>query len=217
MTITAKVDTETPRRLQERSIITRNKLLDAALDAFSERGFEGTSTREIADRANVHHPLITYHFDNKLTLWKGAVDRAFADIMRDFALSLDAFAGRPTGEQLENLIRVYVVFAASHPQLHRIIVHESAHPGERLDWLAKRYLRPLYENSRVLIVKGQSEGLVIPGEPALIYNLLRMAGSALFAVSHEVWLTTRLAVEDPKVIDELIDQLTILFLPGFRH
>lgn len=217
MSSALKAGPDQSRRLQERSIITRNKLLDAALDAFSEHGFEGTSTRAIADRANVHHPLITYHFDNKLTLWKGAVDKAFAEIMRDFAASIKEAAGRPTGEQLQNLIRVYVVFAASHPQLHRVIVHESAHPSERLDWLAENYLRPLYEYGRTLIVKGQSEGLVIPGDPALIYNLLRMAGSALFAVSHEIRLTTRLVVYDPSVVDELVDKLTTLFMPGFRR
>ena len=203
------------RRLQDRSVVTRNKLLDAALDAFSEHGFEGTSTRAIADRANVHHPLITYHFDNKLTLWKSAVDRAFAVIMSDFSSALDEVADRPTAEQLQNLVRVYVVFAASHPQLHRVIVHESAHHSERLDWLAENYLKPLYEYGHNLIRQGQAEGIVITGDPALIYNVLRMAGSALFAVSHEIRLTTNLAVYEPETIDELVAILTRLFLPGY--
>lgn len=217
MSSALKAGPDQSRRLQERSIITRNKLLDAALDAFSEHGFEGTSTRAIADRANVHHPLITYHFDNKLTLWKEAVDRAFVGIMDDFASSIKESAGKPTGEQLRNLIRVYVVFAASHPQLHRVIVHESAHPNERLDWLSKKYLRPLYDYGRTMIVEGQSNGLVISGDPALIYNLLRMAGSALFAVSHEIRQTTGLVVYDAKVVDDLVDKLTVCFLPGLEQ
>ena len=50
------------RKQQQRSIVTQHKLLDAAIAAFSENGFKGTSTRDIADRAGVHHPLITYHF-----------------------------------------------------------------------------------------------------------------------------------------------------------
>ena len=68
-----------PRKQQQRSIRTKQKLLDAALEAFSENGFKGTSTRDIAERAGVHHPLITYHFKNKETLWRAAADRIFRE------------------------------------------------------------------------------------------------------------------------------------------
>ena len=64
------VDSDRPaRRQQQRSLITQQKLLVAAIEAFSENGFSGTSTRDIAERAGVHHPLITYHFKNKEQLW----------------------------------------------------------------------------------------------------------------------------------------------------
>jgi AcrR family transcriptional regulator len=72
------------RKQQQRSIVTQQKLLDAAIEAFSENGFKGTSTRDIADRAGVHHPLITYHFKNKDQLWRAATDRIF----REFNISL---------------------------------------------------------------------------------------------------------------------------------
>ena len=72
------------RKQQKRSIVTQQKLLDAAIEAFSENGFKGTSTRDIAERAGVHHPLITYHFKNKDQLWRAATDRVF----REFNISL---------------------------------------------------------------------------------------------------------------------------------
>lgn len=212
----SKSATDKSRRLQERSIVTRNKLLDAALDAFSEHGFEGTSTRAIADRANVHHPLITYHFDNKLTLWKSAVDRAFAPILSEFAATVANSTERPAAEQMKSLIKAYVVFSASHPQLHRVIVHESAHPNERLDWLTKKYLQPLYLQGREIILQGQSAGIVIAGDPSLIYNMLRLGGSALFAVSHEIKQTTGLVMYDAAVVEDLVDTLAACFIPSFR-
>jgi len=200
------------RRVQDRSVVTRNKLLSAALAAFSEHGFEGTSTRAIADRADVHHPLITYHFDNKLTLWKAAVDAAFQGIVEQFEAAITELAAKPTQQQLQALIRVYVQFAADHPQLHRVIMHESAHPNERLDWLGERYLKPLYRFGEQAIRRGQAEGVVVPGDPALIYNLLRMGGSALFAASHEIRQTTGLDVCQPATIDELVNMLSAAFM-----
>ena len=77
-------DAKPARKQQQRSIVTQQKLLDAAIGAFSENGFKGTSTRDIADRAGVHHPLITYHFKNKDQLWRAAADRIF----REFNISL---------------------------------------------------------------------------------------------------------------------------------
>ena len=78
MSVATKNTEEKPRRKQQqRSLKTQQKLLAAAIEAFSENGFKGTSTRDIAVRASVHHPLITYHFKNKEELWRAAADRIF--------------------------------------------------------------------------------------------------------------------------------------------
>ena len=61
---------------------TRERILAAALDLFSERSFEGASTRLIAERAGVPQPLLTYHFGNKKELWRAAVGRLFEDLDR---------------------------------------------------------------------------------------------------------------------------------------
>ena len=82
-----------PRKQQQRSIRTKRKLLDAALEAFSENGFKGTSTRDIAERAGVHHPLITYHFKNKEELWRAAADRIFTEFNAALAAAAQAQAG----------------------------------------------------------------------------------------------------------------------------
>jgi len=57
-----------PRRRQARADATRTALLDAALVEFAANGFEGASTRTIAERAGTHQPQINYHFDSKEAL-----------------------------------------------------------------------------------------------------------------------------------------------------
>jgi AcrR family transcriptional regulator len=44
---------------------TRARIVMAALALFGERGFDGASTRDIAERAGVNAPAIGYYFDNK--------------------------------------------------------------------------------------------------------------------------------------------------------
>jgi AcrR family transcriptional regulator len=44
---------------------TRDRILDAALDLFTEKGFDGTSLREIAERLGVTKAALYYHFASK--------------------------------------------------------------------------------------------------------------------------------------------------------
>ena len=44
---------------------TRERILDVALDLFTDQGFDGTSMREIAERLDITKPAIYYHFASK--------------------------------------------------------------------------------------------------------------------------------------------------------
>lgn len=44
---------------------TRERILDVALDLFTDQGFDGTSMREIAERLHISKPAIYYHFASK--------------------------------------------------------------------------------------------------------------------------------------------------------
>jgi AcrR family transcriptional regulator len=44
---------------------TRERILDVALDLFTDQGFDGTSMREIAERLHMSKPAIYYHFASK--------------------------------------------------------------------------------------------------------------------------------------------------------
>lgn len=50
---------------------TRAHILDTALELFAERGFKGTSTRRIAQKAGVSEGLIFHHFKRKRDLLAG--------------------------------------------------------------------------------------------------------------------------------------------------
>lgn len=55
---------------------TKRLVLDAAERLFAERGFVGTSMRDIADASGVSQPLIQYHFEHKDGLYAAALRRA---------------------------------------------------------------------------------------------------------------------------------------------
>lgn len=57
------------RRLRrDRGAGTRQRLIEAALDVFGRQGFEGASTRQIAQAADANLAAIVYHFGSKEAL-----------------------------------------------------------------------------------------------------------------------------------------------------
>ena len=58
---------------QSRGDDTRRRILTAALDVFSAQGYEGTTTRQLADVAQVTLPSIQYYFGSKEGLYRAVV------------------------------------------------------------------------------------------------------------------------------------------------
>ena len=194
--------------------MTQQKLLDAAVEAFSESGFKGTSTRDIADRAGVHHPLITYHFKNKDQLWRAAADRIF----REFNIALakataEVPLSRPKA-RAETFIRTYVRYAHNQPALHKFILQESSHPSARLDWLVEHHLRPLFDIVVQSLRELQELGIAPPGDPAILFNMIRVSAGGLLALSEEIKGTSDIDFDSGEALDELADMIIRCFLPG---
>jgi AcrR family transcriptional regulator len=212
--VEAEVKEEKPaRKQQQRSIKTKQKLLDAAIEAFSENGFKGTSTRDIAERAGVHHPLITYHFKNKEELWRAAADRIFSKFNASMGQALQEVINECPRTRMAMLIRTYVRYAASQPALHKVMVQEASHPSSRLDWLIETHLRPLFEVTVKNLKELQDAGLAPQGNPAILFNLIRVSSGGLIALGHELKGTSGIDLEAPGTIDALSDMIIDVFLP----
>ena len=134
---------------------TRERILEAAVETFAEKGFTGASTREIARRAGTNQGLITYHFRTKDELWRAAADSIFEGLGVQLAGRLDALDLGDPRERAREAIRVYVRFAAAHPELFRIMVDEGRVAGERLAWLVDTHLLHLCFRGEAHLVAGQ--------------------------------------------------------------
>ena len=56
--------------MTEKEISTEEKILDAASEVFTEKGFSGTRTRDIAEKAGINLALLNYYFRSKEKLFE---------------------------------------------------------------------------------------------------------------------------------------------------
>jgi AcrR family transcriptional regulator len=173
---------------------TRERILVAALDLFADRSFEGATTREIAARAGVSQPSLSYHFRNKDELWRAAVAGLFSELDAALTGRIEGLRGVDEITTAKLVIRDFIAFSAAHPQLHRIITQESKGEGERIDWLVDEHVRPLYEMATGMFRRLAEQGAV-PDIPApFLYYILTGAGPTIFVLAPEC---RRLAGFDP--------------------
>jgi len=189
---------------------TREGILDAALDLFSELSFDGAKTRDIAARAGVTQPLLNYHFRSKDELWRGAVDRLFEALTRALSDRAEGLRGVDELTVARLMVREFVYFSAAHPQLHRIITQECKSDGPRMDWLVERHIRPLYEMTTGLFARLVERGEV-PDIPAPhLYYIVTGAGPTMFVLAPECRRLTGVDPHDPDVVEAHADAVTRL-------
>lgn len=188
-----------PRRVTRPSAdATRSRILGAALDLFSELSFDGATTREIAARAGVTQPLLSYHFSSKDELWRAAVDALFVELDTAMTSRAEGLRGVDELTVAELLVREFVHFSAAHPQLHRIITQECKSDGPRMDWLVERHVRPRYEQTTAMFERLVETGHVPDIPVAHLYYILTGAGPTMFVLAPEC---RRLAGIDPQAPD----------------
>ncbi|MEM7413390.1 MAG: TetR/AcrR family transcriptional regulator [Myxococcota bacterium] len=161
----------------------RGRILSAALQTFAERGFDGATTREIAERAGANHGLIRYYFSSKEELWKAAVDRCFEELtgeLGDAAANQDVAAA-----ETERLVRRFVHFTSRNPEFIRLMNDEGKRNGARMRWLVKRHVRPIYEAlvPRLEELGKQRGGPPIP--PLSLYYIMVGAAGLIFSQAPE--------------------------------
>ena len=190
---------------------TRRRIVEAAAAAFSELGFHGASTREIAARAGANQGLITYHFRSKDELWRAAADRIFSLLRAGVRLDSDQPPSGDARQRARAVIRQYVLFVAAHPELFRLMVEEGKTADDRMQWLVDTHLKPLYAGFARLLAD------YVPGaDPAMApfaFYALAGASSLIFAVAPEC---RRLSGLDParrEAIEAHAEFVGRLFVP----
>jgi AcrR family transcriptional regulator len=118
---------------------TRKALVGAALRLFGEKGFDGTSTRDIAALANANIGSIAYHFGGKEGLRAACAAFIVETIQKVAAQALAPEAigeAETAADRLEMAIRRMVGFILGQPEAGAIvqfILRELAQPTAALD------------------------------------------------------------------------------------
>jgi len=123
---------------------TRERLLNAAREEFSQHGFQGATVREICRRAEANVAAVNYHFGSK--------DGLFAEALNFAPLKAMQLANVKADKDPEVRLRLFIrdfmlmLLDETNGSLPcRIMARELADPTPALDKIVREAIAPLHE------------------------------------------------------------------------
>ena len=197
--------------------VSREQILNAAINAFAASGFEAMSIRALTRELNVSHGLIHHYLGSKRALWEACVDvyfRALRDKMIGLAPAAETSASPP--EAAREFIRVSVRLSARYPGCVRILLDEGAQGGERLNYLLSKYLDPIGK-AWVQAIEGLGDrsGIEAPDSRTLFF-LITFGGSIPFCAPALAAYFDGEPLQSEEAVESHADMVANLLVDGIR-
>ena len=182
------------------------QILDAAVAAFAQHGWEGTHLRQVAEAAGVDAALIARRYDGKMGLWQAIVDdvsRRLEDMFADVAQDPDASAE----ERLAGAVEAFVRLNLELPDPGRFFIDQISRPGVRRDYVIAR----MWEAYRaaMLPIMTEAHGPARPGRDPAVYVSLLLGAVAMPLMMRSV---TMADWDNPVVRENFVQNVLRLFV-----
>ena len=116
---------------EEKNALTRQRIVDAAMEEFSQKGFEGASLNVVCAQNDLSKGIIYHYFKDKDELYLFCVRRCF-DALTDYLRETAAQRTGTAGERVERYFSSRLRFFSENPQLLGLFADASMDPPEHL-------------------------------------------------------------------------------------
>jgi len=135
---------------------TKHRLLDAAGEIFSEKGFKAATVREICRHAKANVAAVHYHFGDKEGLYKALLIKAFEAGLRRYPPHMH-LGPEASGEQrlhaFINSFLLRMLGSERYAWCGKLMARELHEPTQALDHIVERYIMPLSEQLRAIVAE----------------------------------------------------------------
>ncbi len=156
----------------------RTQLLEIALNLFANKGFNGTTTKEIAKAAGVTEAVIFRHFPNKQALYQAVLEsQVGCPEFHEWMAHAQECMDRNDDEGLFRAIaRIIIRSYSGDARYERVMLFAALEGNEQGLAHNRSFSIPIFELLRVYVLKRQNEGALAGYAPGAI--LAAIAGMA---------------------------------------
>jgi AcrR family transcriptional regulator len=185
---------------------SQTRILNKALELFSEKGYDATSVREICEAAEITKPTLYHFYGSKEGVYRALVEGTLEDYRRGVG---EVVASPGTlGERLSRVVRGHFEYTREHPRLVRFLLaltHNPPSSAPQTDF--PRYYAAVVAELGSLVDRAVADGQLAAG-PTHVRMLVFMG-----AISEA--LHGYLLAGQPQLTPELASTLVETILRGW--
>ena len=198
---------------------TRLRLLKAAGEIFSKKGFRAATIREICAKAGANVAAVNYHFGDKGGLYMAVLDAIMRDAFDSHPMGLSEQGG--IEEQLKYFVRtllkrIFHTGDSKDPEGEgRLVAYAMSAPSPALDVLVERYVKPMSAELRAILA-----GLLdVDVEHGAVWLCAKsIVGQCMHYLYGSALMKRLGAMEDnTEGIEQIIEHIVRFSLGGIRH
>ena len=148
----------------------RLQILAVAVRLFSQKGFRGTTTKEIAQAAGVSEAMVFRHFATKEELYSAILDHkaCTGDRFEPEEMAADGIERKDDRAVFESLALGALNHHERDPEFQRLLLHSALEKHELAQMFFDKFVRRVYEFLGGYIRQRQGEGALIEMDPAIV-------------------------------------------------
>ena len=179
---------------------TKERILTAALEMFSQKGYEGTNIRELSASLGLVKSGIYKHYESKEAVWNALLDRMITYYGERFGSPENL---PPVPESLESLVdmTMRMVNFTIHDEMiiktRKLLTIEQFRDERARDLATKHFLTGLTDMFTPLFAGMMDKGLLRKDDPAML----------AFAYTAPISALIHLCDREPKKTDEAMRQV----------
>jgi AcrR family transcriptional regulator len=157
---------------------TKARLMEAAGRVFSEKGFKTATVREICRLAKANVAAVHYHFGDKEGLYKALLAEAFEIGLKHYPTDLGLGPEAPAEDRLFAFVHSFLLRMLGGGRFAwcgKLMAAELHEPTPALDFMVVRYITPLAETLRQLVVELLADG-TRPEDERAFFCAMSIAG-----------------------------------------
>jgi len=188
----------------------RDRILDAALETFAEKGFTAATTREIARRARVNEVTIFRQFKSKKALFGATMleRAALGQVRRVFTAERDA----PVDELIARNIRAALNIFRENKQFFTIMLADGWRNPRTKALMGELVVQKGLEVVTSFMQGMMDEGKIRRGDPRIAARMVMGAVQAYFLMTDLLEGARPSPAEEERMIKGFVD----IFLNGMR-
>jgi TetR/AcrR family transcriptional regulator len=152
----------------------RNQLLEAGLEVFAKKGFDGATTKEVAAAAGVTEAIIFRHFPSKQALYTAVLDRQVQSAeLQEWLAEIKHWMDLNHDEQVIRSIATVILTSYRADARYERVLLFAALEGHELGLAHNRQLvAPIYELLRDYFERRRQEGAIGDLHPGAIIGAI---------------------------------------------